>query len=75
MKNEFLKLAKIIANHLGIKGDRGGWLKDAGGNVICQGWESFTAICVKRNCIRDRQAPFIPNVDWRKVALWPKIGR
>lgn len=73
MKN--LKLAKIIANHLGIKGSRGGWLKDSDGKVVCQGWDSFLAICMRRNCIRDRQAPFTPVIDWRMVERWPRIGR
>ena len=57
--------AKAIAIHLGIAGNRGGWLCDSKGNPVCQGWFAATQLWIRRGWIVDRNGRF--HINWRKV--------
>jgi hypothetical protein len=43
-------LAKALADHLGIRGTRGGWLHK-GQKPVCQGWAAFWAMALQRGWI------------------------
>jgi hypothetical protein len=62
-------LAKAIAKNLGVKGRRGGWLYRESGEVVCQGWDTFAAICRRRGWIKTHPDTRIQRlvVDWKKV--------
>ncbi len=62
-----LKLARVIAQHLGWKGSWGGWIHDTNGKPVCQGWRALTQKLERRGWIKDRGTPFQPHIDWREV--------
>jgi len=66
---ENMELAKAIALHLGIKGKLGGWIY-RNDRPVCQGWFAWLQICKRRGWIVNREAPFDPHINWRKVPNW-----
>lgn len=57
------KLSKIIARHLNIKGERGGWLRDSNGKIVCQGYFAFQCLLTKIGCLipNDRNDDYLMN--------------
>ena len=71
-----IALAKVLANHLQIRGRVGGWLYDRTGKAVCQGWDAFWLLAVRRGWVRPYAAgTWISRsvtvsgwrIDWRKV--------
>jgi hypothetical protein len=50
MTSDQAALAKVLANHLGVRGTWGGWLHK-GQKPICQGWQAFWLMAVRRGWI------------------------
>jgi hypothetical protein len=65
-----IEAAKAIAQHLGVKGKRGGWIYRADGRVLCQGWDAFVILCFRRGWARRHPDPRVGGViiNWRKVS-------
>ena len=73
---EQIGLAKILATHLQIRGGAGGWLHDRTGKSVCQGWDEFWRLAVRRSWIRQHTTGTWINsrvfcsgwrIDWRVV--------
>lgn len=68
-----LECAKAIANHLGIKGKRGGWLYFRDGKPMVQGWFSAMVAWKKKGWIFERNGTC--RVDWAKVPqYWERFN-
>lgn len=57
-----VQLAKTVAENLGWKGGRGGWIYDADGQPLAHGWNTVAAALVEHRFI-----VVGAGVDWRRM--------
>ncbi len=76
-ENDLLALVKIIAANRGWRGNAGGWIVDAAGRPIVQGWSGLCAIAIARRWLAHvpttmtwiNSRRHVPGwkIDWRAV--------
>jgi hypothetical protein len=64
------ELARVFAEHFGWRHSSGGWIVNAAGEPICQGWENLADALTGRGWIRVGEG-----VNWRRAGERPKLGR
>ena len=57
------QVARTVAQAKGWTGRRGGWIYDAQGRVICQGWARLSSILTERGFVTEQ------GIHWRRMDL------
>lgn len=60
------QLARIVGDHLGWRGVTGGWVVNADGQGIAQGWRGVARVLVRRGWLA-RTARGRHAIDWTRV--------
>jgi hypothetical protein len=66
--------AKIVARHLGIRGDVGGYLRRPDGSVVCQGWSKWTRRLMNRKAIVAREVTHNGDATTRWAVSWTVVA-